>query len=126
MSSISVQCPCGATFEREVKRGRPAFWCLTCRELPIHQRPQRTTETTNEDGTVTSAPVERKVSRYGEHDEFTFEARERIESGVAEVNAEYKAIYANRHESFPESSDPARDASDWYADALRAVYANQR
>jgi hypothetical protein len=134
MASITVHCPCGVEFERPIQRGRPAIWCPECRTLPMGQRPEKpatvvVVKTVNESGeeTVTEVKAERTVSRYGQHDVFSFNERETIEEGMARLNAEYKNnIYPNRETLFAASADPARAASDWLFDQTTALYKSVR
>jgi hypothetical protein len=124
-NTVSVTCPCGSKFEREVKRGRPAQWCVECRKLPMAQRVAKPVEM-NEDGEVV---VERKVSRLGSHDKFTFEQREQITANVADVTDEHFArverFKAEDFRDYPEATSvkTAREFhSAWYSEALKDAY----
>lgn len=119
MSFITVTCPCGTDFDREVKRGRPAIWCPECRKVPVAQRVAAVVSETGE------APVaERKVSRLGQHDKFSYEQREQITANVEAVNAEYKVRVAQSVADHPELNrrEAVRLVSDWHAEALRDAY----
>lgn len=38
--TVTATCPCGQSFQREVKRGRPQVWCNGCRTVAFYDRPQ--------------------------------------------------------------------------------------
>lgn len=83
--TVSAVCACGASFDREVKRGRPQKWCPTCVAVPFYER--QTVEVVAVDG----EPVAEKVT--SEWDDLAH-VRDDIEAAVAVVNAEHKARYA--------------------------------
>ena len=124
MKTISVNCPCGASFEREVKRGRPAVWCPACREIPFEQR---TARTANE----VVAAVTETVSRFGEHDVLNADARETVEANIAQVRENYNARVESLRAEIGEhtwlNEDPRWvELGDWYAQALRDAYDSVR
>lgn len=110
--TVSATCACGASFSREVKRGRPQVWCPSCIEVPFAKRvvaPAVAAET------VTDAEgVERVVNQWDAHDA----VRSIIEANVAEVYAGWPAVAAQMR---------SEGASQWdishaQAEAIRAAY----
>lgn len=84
---VTATCACGASFSREVKRGRPQVWCPTCVEVPFYDRikaaaPTVVTET-GEVVTVETKPV-------NENDPLSH-VREQVEIEVADIYADHKA-----------------------------------
>jgi thiol-disulfide isomerase/thioredoxin len=108
MSVVSVVCPCGEGFEREVKRGRPAIWCPPCREIPMAKRVSVPFTQAAEDG----EPVEDRV--VNPNDKYDGPVRDGIEANVAAVYAEWPAVWASR--------DNDEDANAWLSKALRDAY----
>lgn len=110
MSTVTVVCPCGASFVREVKRGRPAIWCETCREIPMAKRvnkPEAAAVIVNEDGEVEELPE-------NEHDKYPAVVRASIEASVKAVYAQWPEVWANR------TSD--EEANAWLSAATKAAY----
>jgi hypothetical protein len=111
MSTVKVQCPCGAEFERPIQRGRPAIWCEACRVLPVAQRAERAVETDAE-----GDPIDHEKR---EHDDLTGYERDAIEIAILEVSADYRErIWPNRAKIFADlhylkGPDPDRAAHDW-------------
>lgn len=106
--TVTVTCPCGTSFDRPVKRGRPAIWCLACREIPMAQRVARASE----DGVV----AEKRTSSFGEHDACTAEQRDSIEEAYASLKVAHKAMIASGSFASTEA------ASEWFAEATREIY----
>lgn len=83
---VTATCACGATFEREVKRGRPQKWCATCLEVPFYERSQAAVVEPVE-GEVQEAP------KGAEHDDHA-DVRSSIEAEMVVVNADHKERFA--------------------------------
>lgn len=84
--TVAATCPCGKSFNREIRRGRPQVWCDKCMAIPFAKRINMpvTTETkvhTDVEG------VERIANQWDVHDAI----RPTIEANVAEVNAAWPA-----------------------------------
>ena len=111
---VTATCACGATFEREVKRGRPQKWCQACLEVPFYERTQA----------PVAEPVEGDVEKAkgGEHDDLA-EVRGSIEAEVAEVNAAHKARFAALVDAGANKYTAAEQIEDQLREELRAVYA---
>lgn len=84
---VSATCACGASFEREVKRGRPQKWCPACVAVPFYERTQAPAVEPVE-GEVQEAP------KGSEHDDHA-DVRSQIEQDIAIVNADHKARFAS-------------------------------
>lgn len=75
--TVTATCACGASFEREVKRGRPQVWCPACVAIPFYDRNRAQAATT-----TTEAGVEIENKPVNEHDALGH-VREQLESDVA-------------------------------------------
>jgi hypothetical protein len=104
--SVSVTCICGKVFERPIQRGRPAIWCLTCRDLPANLRPTRPVAVEGE-----AVESDRVVN---EHDKYDGPQRDSIEANVAAVYAEWPIIWG--------ASENDDEANTWLTNSLRAAY----
>jgi hypothetical protein len=111
---VTATCACGATFQREVKRGRPQVWCEPCRETPFYER-AKTQVPISTEAQPTEAPKPRPTSQF---DRLAY-AREQIEAQVAEVNAAWPA----KHALLLSEGLSLFDAATVLSDELRAVYA---
>lgn len=84
--TVATTCPCGKSFNREVRRGRPQVWCDSCMTIPFAKRV--TMQVAVEAKIVTdSEGVERIANQWDVHDAI----RPTIEANVAAVNAEWPA-----------------------------------
>lgn len=90
MKTVQVTCACGATFSREVKRGRPQMWCPTCAAVPFYERASKpvvaVVATVIEGVEVAPKPVNK-------HDRLR-EVRGEIEAAMVVINAGHKARFA--------------------------------
>lgn len=84
---VTATCACGATFQREVKRGRPQKWCPDCVAVPFYERTQAPAVEAVE-GEAQEAP------KGSEHDD-NAEVRSQIEQDMSIVNADHKARFAS-------------------------------
>lgn len=119
-NSVSVQCPCGQSFEREAKRGRPAVWCEECRKVPVAQRAARPVFVDEAGEPVVSSD---RVSRFGSHDKFSADERDDIEAGVLEVNEAYAAQDFAAMFSDADPRDIPFLMGDWQRKEYAKVYA---
>lgn len=84
---VKATCPCGASFDREVKRGRPQVWCPACVAVPFYER--------------TSVPVAPVATTVVNVDEVTGEVvwplgkSDRYREVRAEIESEVVQIYIN-------------------------------
>jgi hypothetical protein len=107
---VSATCPCGVTFDREVKRGRPQIWCATCLNIPFYER-NRTVEAVVTDETGEVVPVD--------PEEAARAARARVEAAVAAVYEDHRAKFAALADHY---SPEATVIQNETAEALRKVY----
>lgn len=82
---VAVTCACGASFQRERKRGRPQVWCPECLVISFSKRVRSETQP---DADAPDSP-ERIVN---EHDPLDH-VRAEIEAGMVEINAEHKVRF---------------------------------
>lgn len=115
---VTATCACGASFEREVKRGRPQKWCPACVEVPFYERSSAPVAEAVEG----EAPAERPGS---EHDVLR-DVREFIEAEMAVVNAEHKERYAALVASGVDRYVAADRIEDQLREEIQAVYAKYR
>lgn len=115
---VTATCACGATFEREVKRGRPQKWCPACVAVPFYDRASAPAEVQGE----TSAPAEKPDTDLDR----LAEVRDQIEEAIAEVNAAHKARYAALVEAGVDRYKAADQISDQLRSEINAVYAKFR
>lgn len=101
--TVKATCACGASFEREVKRGRPQVWCPSCLGIPFAKREHPVVVT--EEGVVTDAVVAKPIN---ENDPLG-NVREQLEADV-------KAFYA----------DNVGCGGDAQMKGLQAIYAKYR
>jgi len=116
---VTATCACGASFEREVKRGRPQKWCPACVEVPFYER------------TVAPAPVlpegeEPVEAKPGSEHDVLREVRELIEAEMAVVNAEHKARFAELVDAGVNKYVAADQIEDQLREEIQAVYAKYR
>lgn len=119
---VSATCACGASFQREVKRGRPQVWCPACIEVPFYDRVKAAAPTviteTGEVVTIEAKPV-------NENDALGH-VREQVEIEVAAAYAAHKVRFASlvaaglTPEHAAAESGPIADAE------VLAVYAKYR
>jgi hypothetical protein len=113
--SVSVVCPCGSSFQRAVKQGRPPVWCPTCKALPEKDRPERSAAQGSD------PKPEPLKSRFGSHDPLSYEQREAVEVGCLDVADEYRYRMAEASKAGAGELEK-REVSEWYHQALIGVY----
>lgn len=106
---VTVQCPCGASFDREVKRGRPQVWCPACVEVPFYER---------------SRSEAAEVS--GERAPSVAEVRAALDAEVAVIYADHKTRFAAMLASGASLSETSTAVNDETAALVREVYARYR
>jgi hypothetical protein len=123
---VTAKCACGASFQREVKRGRPQVWCPQCQAVPFYERVQaKAAEPVAEAGEAEVPAVEkprRPFDSYGH-------VRDEIEAQVAALYAEYHAWVAEiKAKAQAKGRSPFTiDFDAWgLADKLKAVYAQYK
>lgn len=111
---VTATCACGATFEREVKRGRPQKWCAECLVVPFYERTQATV----------AEPVEGEAvaPKGSEHDDHA-DVRPHIEAEIAEVNAAHKERFAALVDAGVNKYVAADQIEDQLRQEIQAVYA---
>ena len=112
---VTATCACGATFQREVKRGRPQKWCPDCVAVPFYERTQAPAAEAVE-GEAQEAP------KGSEHDD-NAEVRSQIEADIAVVNADHKARFAALVEAGVDKYVAAEQIQDQLREETLAVYA---
>lgn len=90
MKFITVSCACGATFKREVKRGRPQVWCPGCVSTPFTQRVAKSAAP----AAVEAVEVEVAPDRIVNENDPLDAVRAEIEAGMVEINLNHKARFA--------------------------------
>lgn len=102
---VSVQCPCGASFDREVKRGRPQVWCPACLEVPFYER-------------------DRKVAEVGAEKPQTYaEVRAALDAEIDVIYAEHKVRFAAELAAGKPVFEVSTVVNDETAAKVREVYA---
>ena len=119
--TVSAVCACGASFEREVKRGRPQVWCPACIDVPFAQRTHVVAPTATTDDGVTTV-TDRIKNDNDPLDAF----RVTLEAEVAAVYADHKSDYA----SYISQGHSTEVAAEWVhkasSEAVLAIYAKYR
>lgn len=88
---VKATCPCGSSFDREVKRGRPQVWCPACVAVPFYER------TAQPVAPVATVAVEvegvESPKAVNKHDRLR-EVRGEIEAAMEVINAGHKIRFA--------------------------------
>lgn len=115
---VTATCACGASFQREVKRGRPQVWCPKCQAVPFYERVQAQAAPPAPAGEAEAPAVEkpkRPFDSYGA-------VRDEIEAQVAVVYSTWKADFAVlKAEGLSDF-----DAGFQLGEKLKAVYAQYK
>lgn len=110
VKTVSVKCACGASFTREVKRGRPQVWCPTCVSVPFYER--NSTPVVGADGETylvgNEAAEEIAPERISNENDDLDAVRVDIEAGMVAINADHKTLFA----SLIAGGMPVMDAAD--------------
>jgi len=86
---VTAHCQCGASFQREVKRGRPQIWCPACVAVPFYERVKAevvVSETGETVAVVKADPALRPNDVLGA-------VRDEIEAGMVEINANHRVQF---------------------------------
>ena len=117
---VSATCACGATFEREVKRGRPQKWCPDCVAVPFYERTAApVTEAVVAEGTDAEA---KPVNQWDD----LADRRDQIEAAMVIVNAEHKARYAALVAAGVDPLVAADQCDPELRESIQAVYTKYR
>lgn len=117
VKTVTATCTCGASFQREVKRGRPQKWCPTCVEVPFYER------TALPNGGATEASVEAAPERIVNENDRLDSVRTEIEAGMALINLDHKARYAALVAGGMGTMDAAEKAQAETLSATQNLYA---
>lgn len=118
---VSASCACGASFDREVKRGRPQIWCPTCVAVPFYDRIKGAAPTT----VTATGEVVVVVKPVNENDPLSH-VREQIEMEIAAINLDHKVRYALLVSKGVDRHDAADIVGPMTNEAVLAVYAKYR
>jgi hypothetical protein len=91
VKTVQATCACGATFTREVKRGRPQVWCPACVAIPFYER---TAAPVAPVAPVADVPAEAATERIVNENDPLDAVRVEVEAGMALINLDHKARYA--------------------------------
>lgn len=116
--TVQAVCACGASFEREVKRGRPQVWCDACRAVPFAERTGAPRPVSVDPEASEAVVVPQNQLVWKEDDDATPEQRFRIEERVREANAEWPAKAAELRAS----GLSQMDISGRHANEIRRIY----
>lgn len=92
--TVPATCACGASFQREVKRGRPQVWCPKCREVSFYERPACHAGHDVSFPVVESGTVETVSERIVNQNDPLDAVRAEVEAGMALINVEHKVRFA--------------------------------
>lgn len=118
---VSATCACGATFEREVKRGRPQKWCPACVAVPFYER----TAAPAAEEVVAEDTTEAEAKPANQWDDLA-DRREQIEAAMVIVNADHKARYAALVAAGVDTLVAAEQIEDQLREEIQAVYTQYR
>lgn len=121
VKTVSATCACGASFTREVKRGRPQVWCPSCVLVPFYER-------TAGSAIPTVAAIVEAVGtteRIPNENDRLDHVREAIDLGMAEINLNHKARFAALVASGLSPFDAATKAQAETLAATQNLYALQ-
>lgn len=122
---VTATCACGASFQREVKRGRPQVWCATCQEVPYEQRAAKPVAAPVAEAVEGEPEVEKPKRPF---DAYGY-CRDEIEAEVAMVYAGYHAWVAEV-QAAAKAEGRSLFSIDYDAyglgDALKGVYAGYK
>lgn len=113
-ATTTVACPCGTSFKREVKRGRPQKWCETCLAIPYVSRVAAPVAPVTPDVATVETAAETPHNHWDQHNT----VRAQIEANVAEVYAGWPTTAALMRASGATNWD----VSHAQAEALRGAY----
>ena len=117
--TLTATCACGASFDREVKRGRPQKWCPACVEVPFYERTAAPVPVAVEgEAIVADKPV-------NQWDDLA-QVRDQIEAAMVIVNAEHKVRYADLVARGVDPLEAAESLDQALRDSINEVYVTYR
>lgn len=122
---VKATCPCGTSFDREVKRGRPQVWCPVCLAIPFYERTSAPVAPVAATVVAVDEVTGEKVWPLGKNDRYR-EVRAEIEAAVVQIYINSLSVYhANVAGGMnPVEAGEARAKSDFIA--ITEVYAPHR
>jgi hypothetical protein len=116
---VTATCACGASFDREVKRGRPQKWCPACVAVPFYDRTAAPAPVA-----VEGAPVvaDKPVNQWDDLDQ----VRDQIEAAMVVVNADHRARFASLVSLGVDKFVAAEQIEDQLREETQAVYMTYR
>lgn len=118
--TVQAVCACGATFSREVKRGRPQVWCDPCILVPFYERAAKSANETT--AVVEGGEVEVADRIHNENDPHDA-VRPEIEARMVVINAENKTLVLAAVKTFGVFSREHLAASEAGLKAIQDMYA---
>lgn len=118
---VSATCACGASFDREVKRGRPQKWCPDCVAVPFYERTAAPVAEAPVDADGTPVPA-KPVNQWDDLDH----VRDDIEAAMVIVNAEHKIRYADLVARGIDPLEAAESLDQALRDNINEVYVTYR
>jgi hypothetical protein len=115
---VTATCACGASFDREVKRGRPQKWCPACVAVPFYDRTAAPAPVAVEGEPVADKPL-------NQWDDLAH-VRDDIEAAMAVVNAEHKVRYADLVARGVDPLEAAESLDQDLRDNINEVYVTYR
>jgi hypothetical protein len=115
---VTATCACGASFDREVKRGRPQKWCPACVAVPFYDRTAAPAPVAVEGEPVADKPV-------NQWDDLA-PVRDQIEAAMVIVNAEHKVRYADLVARGVDPLEAAESLDQTLRDSINEVYVTFR
>lgn len=116
---VTATCACGASFDREVKRGRPQKWCPACVEVPFYERTAAPVAVAVEGEAVVA---DKPVSQWDD----LAQVRDQIEQDMSIVNADHKARFQSLVSLGVDRYDAAAQVEDQLREDTQAVYVKYR
>jgi hypothetical protein len=116
---VTATCACGASFDREVKRGRPQKWCPACVAVPFYERAAAPVVEPVEGA---PAVADKPVNQWDDLDQ----VRDQIEQEMDIVNADHKARFASLVSLGVDPLDAAEQIEDQLREETQAVYVKYR
>ena len=116
---VSATCACGASFDREVKRGRPQKWCPDCVAVPFYERTAAPTPVAVEGA---PAVADKPVNQWDD----LSDVRDQIEQDMSIVNADHKARYISLVSLGLDPLVASEQIEDQLRTEIQAVYTKYR
>ena len=117
--TVSATCACGATFDREVKRGRPQVWCPACIAVPFYERTKTAVVVEAGETVVVS-------DRISNENDPLDSVRDILEVEVSAIYAEHKLAFASLVQQGHSPALAAEAVHKVSSEAILATYAKYR